>query len=159
MTVEVATQIVRCLVTGQSGHHILRRKPCNRCNPRQALRPCQANCNSILPARRLIPPKGREVEFLPTEGIYGNEEITVYRQPDHGCAQARGIGDVVARLVQGVGHQHGDVLQVACQVRRHRHLDDVQDEGTRGGEPVATVPQHNARPKPIVDKPSAGDYH
>lgn len=104
-------------------------------------------------------PKGREVEFLPTEGIYGNEEITVYRQPDHRCAQARGIGDFVARLVQGVGHRHGDVPQVARQVRRHRHLDDVQDEGTRVGEPVATVSQHNARPKPIVDKPSIGDYH
>jgi hypothetical protein len=50
VTVEVAAQIVRCLVTGQSGHHILRQKPCKFCNRRQVLRPCQVNCNSILPA-------------------------------------------------------------------------------------------------------------
>ncbi len=39
--------------------------------------------------------------------------------------------------MHGVGHQDEGVLEVVRQVRRHGHLDDVQDEGAGGGEAAA----------------------
>lgn len=37
----------------------------------------------------------------------------------------------------GDGHQYGDVLQVAVEIRWHGHVDDGADDGARGGEPSA----------------------
>ena len=55
-------------------------------------------------------PDGREVEVFAGEFLH--EEVKVFRQPDHGCAQARGSGAVGARCLPGTGHQRGHVLHI-----------------------------------------------
>ena len=78
--------------------------------------------NSFVVLSQIIVPKIRGAEkqnFFDWEGIYGNEEISVYGQPGHGRAQARGGGNLCAGSREGAVNQHGEVLQVACLVRGH----------------------------------------
>ena len=50
-------------------------------------------------------PVGREVEVF--EGEFLHEEVKVYRQPDHGCAQAGGGRLVSAFIANHVGSKEG----------------------------------------------------
>jgi hypothetical protein len=71
-------------------------------------------------------PEGREVEVF--EGEFLHEEVKVFRQPDHGCAQARGSWFERARRMPGAGHQRGHFLQVASQIRWYGHIADGPNE-------------------------------
>ncbi len=57
------------------------------------------DCNFFLARNSGNPPENpecREVDFLPEEGFYGDEEVSVHGQSDHGRAQARGVRDLGA---------------------------------------------------------------
>ena len=74
-------------------------------------------------------PKVPEVEFSTKEIL--REEVKIYRQPDHGCAQTCQSWPTSAGDLPGAGHQQRYLLQVACQVRLHGHLHDGANEGDR----------------------------
>src|SRR5690606_19439651 len=74
-----------------------------------------------------------EVEFS-HRGVLQDEAVKIHGQSDHGSAQAGGSRLGGSGVVQGAGHQHGNLLQVALEVRRHGCADDGAYEGAGGGE-------------------------
>lgn len=65
-----------------------------------------------------------------------NEEVPIYRQPDHGRVEAILSRCAGAGFVPGARHQQCNVLQMAVQVWRHGCLAHGKDEGARGREPT-----------------------
>src|SRR5690606_41832425 len=65
------------------------------------------------------------------------EEVSLFRQPDHGHSEAGGSRYAGAAMVPRTRHERGDVLQMACEVRRHGRLDDGEAEGAGRREPAA----------------------
>src|SRR5690606_305475 len=65
------------------------------------------------------------------------EEVSLFRQQDHGHSEAGGSRYAGAAIVPRTRHERGDVLQMACEVRRHGRLDDGEAEGAGRREPAA----------------------
>src|SRR5690606_27465620 len=60
--------------------------------------------------------------------------VAIHERHNRGVSQARGGGPGSARALPGAGHQHGYVLQVALQVRRHGRVADGAHEGAGSRE-------------------------